>query len=273
LYEPLLSAQARKGVSVLVDQRYGRHERQLLDVYGGTARENLPVLVWVHGGGFIRGDKAHRANIGYWGASNGFVTILPNYRLAPMNTWPSGPRDIIEVWRWLRQHVQRFGGDRQRIVLAGESAGAAHVAAACLMRRFQPEDWQIAGAALLSGPYNARLEGLARRQLGIATPDARNDTYLGPDQSTWAAASVVERVDAQPFPLWIGFAEQDLLQMQVQACELFSRLVCHHGFAPELQLLRDHNHFSGGYSIGTEDTTLSGTLSEFICQCTKAEPV
>lgn len=267
LYEPLLATQARDGVSVLVDQRYGRHERQRLDVYSCTEREDCPVLVWVHGGGFIRGDKGHRANIGYWGAREGFVTILPNYRLAPMNTWPSGPRDVVEVWRWLRQHVQRFGGDPRRIVLAGESAGAAHVAAACLIRRFQPANWQIAGAALLSGPYNARLEGLARTQLKVATPDSRNDAYLGVDQSTWPAASIVEHVDAQPFPLWIGFSEQDLLQMQVQAGELFSRLVCHHGFAPELQLLRDHNHFSAGYSIGTEDTTLSGMLSNFIRSC------
>jgi len=271
LYEPLLAAQARDGVSRLLDQRYGGHERQLLDVYRDPLREGRPMLVWVHGGGFIRGDKAHRANIGYWGAREGFVTILPNYRLAPLNTWPSGARDIIEVWRWLRQHARSLGGDPQRIVLAGESAGAAHVAAACLMRRFQPEDWQIAGAALLSGPYNAKLEGLARTQLKIATPDPRNDAYFGLDQSTWSAASIVEHVDAQPFPLWIGFAEQDLLQMHVQAGELFSRLVCHHGFAPELQLLRDHNHFSSGYSIGTEDSTLSGALAEFIGKHTAPE--
>jgi acetyl esterase/lipase len=272
LYEPLLAAQARDSVSVLVDQRYGRHERQELDVYRCPEHEARPVLVWVHGGGFIRGDKGHRSNIGYWGAREGFVTVLPNYRLAPMNTWPSGPRDIVEVWRWLREHVHLFGGDPHRIVFAGESAGAAHVAAACLMRRFQPEDWQIAGAVLLSGPYNAKLEGLARMQLGIATPDARNDAYFGPDRSTWAAASIIEHIDAQPFPLWISFAEQDLLQMQVQAGELFARLVCHHGFSPELQRLRDHNHFSPGYSIGTEDTALSRALSEFICRCTTSEP-
>jgi acetyl esterase/lipase len=267
LYQPLLAAQPRAGVDVQLDQAYGAHARQRLDVYLGSASGARPVVVWVHGGGFIRGDKQHRANIGYWGARSGFVTVLPNYRLAPQSTWPSGPEDIVEVWRWSRQHAASLGADPERIVLAGESAGAAHVAAACLLRRFQPTNWRIAGALLLSGPYNPRLEGLARAQFGIATPDPRNDAYFGLDRSLWDEASIVDHIDARPFPLWIGFAERDLLQMQVQASELFARLVCQHGFVPELQLVREHNHFSGGYSIGTEDTTLSATLSAFIRSC------
>jgi acetyl esterase/lipase len=235
-----------------------------LDVYAPQTGERQPVLVWVHGGGFVRGDKHHRANIGYWGAREGFVTVLPNYRLAPEHRWPSGAQDVISVWQWLQSHAGRFGGDPSRIVLAGESAGAAHVAAATLLRRFQPPGFQLAGAALLSGPYNAELEGRARQQLGITSPDPRNEAYYGPDLSQWAAASVVDHIDARPFPLWIGFAERDLIQMQVQAGELFARLVCEHGFAPELRLLREHNHFSGGYSVGTEDDSLSGPLAAFV---------
>ena len=185
LYEPLLAAQSHAGVSLQPDQAYGRHERQRLDIYIGSQKNALPVLVWLHGGGFIRGDKQHRENIGYWGAREGFVTVLPNYRLAPQHTWPSGAEDVIAVWHWLREHAARIGGDPRRIVLAGESAGAAHVAAAGLMRRFQPVDWQVAGLVLLSGPYNVRLDGLARSQFGISTPDPRNDAYYGADPARW----------------------------------------------------------------------------------------
>jgi triacylglycerol lipase len=56
--------------------------------------------------------------------------------------------------------------------------------------------------------------------------------------------------------------------MQVQAGELFGRLVTHHGFSPELTLLREHNHFSSGYSIGTPDTSVSQVLSDFTRRCT-----
>jgi acetyl esterase len=142
------------------------------------------------------------------------------------------------------------------------------VAAATLLRRWQPPGWRIAGAALLSGPYNARLEGLARTQFGIATPDPRNEAYFGTDPAAWDAASLVDHVDAPPFPLWISMAERDLLQMQAQAGELFARLVSRHGFAPELRLLREHNHFSQGYSVGTADTSVSAPLLDFIRRVT-----
>ncbi|HET8931837.1 MAG TPA: alpha/beta hydrolase [Polyangiales bacterium] len=267
LYEPLLAEQAREGVVLIEDRAYGSHPRQLLDMYLPAMSDPQAVLVWVHGGGFIRGDKRQRANIGYWGARAGFAVVIPNYQLAPEARWPEGALDIVRVWQWLRDNAEAFGLSSRRIVLGGESAGAAHVAAATLLRRFQPPDWLIAGAVLLSGPYNPRLEGMARAQFGIATPDPRNEAYFGQDPRTWDAASIVDHIDATPFPLLIGFAERDLLQMQVQAGELFARLVSSHGFSPTLLRLREHNHFSPGFSLGTQDLTFAAPLSTFIQNC------
>ncbi|MCC7099453.1 MAG: alpha/beta hydrolase [Rubrivivax sp.] len=272
LFEPLLAQQPRAGVSLHADLAYGPDERHRLDVYAPQAPGPHPVLAWWHGGGFIRGSKAQRANVGWWGAQRGFVTVLPNYRLAPQSRWPSGPEDVVAVWQWLQTHAAAHGGDPAQLVLAGESAGAAHVAAAVLMRRFQPEHWRLAGAALFSGPYDARLEGLAREALGIATPDPRNEAYFGPDLSAWDAASIVDQVDAAPLPLWISFAERDLLQMQVQAGELFARLVSRHGFQPELRLLREHNHFSAGCAIGTADRGTADALAAFVRRCCGLAP-
>jgi acetyl esterase len=268
LYAPLLAQQPRAGVQCLADEAYGPHERQRLDVYrpeavSGSAR---PVLVMLHGGGFIRGDKSQRANLGFWAAREGFVAVLANYRLAPESRWPCGPEDVVAVWRWVRTHAERLGADPERIVLMGESAGAAHVAAASLWRRFQPNDWRIAGAVLLSGPYNARLEGLARAQFGIATPDPRNEAYFGSEPAAWDTASLVDHIDAAAFPLLIGYTERDLLQMQVQAGELFARLVSRSGFAPALHCFREHNHFSQGYSFGTSDHSVSGPVADFVRQ-------
>ncbi len=269
-YEPLLVDQAKDGVQLGADQSYGPHPRQVLDVYQPQAASAdgraLPVLVMLHGGGFIRGDKRARANMGWHFARQGVLTIVPNYRLAPESPWPSGPEDVVAVWRWVQEHAAALGADPRRCVLAGESAGAAHVAAATLLRRFQPVDWQIAGAVLMSGPYNARLEGLARAQFGTATPDPRNEAYFGSDPAAWDAASIVDQVDAAPLPLLITLAQRDLLQMQVQAGELFARLVSRHGFAPELHCLAEHNHFSGGHSIGTADETVSGLIADFLRQ-------
>jgi acetyl esterase len=268
LYAPLLARQAHDGLCCSTDLAYGQHERQRLDVYRQEVSRDrsLPVLVMFHGGGFIRGDKAQRANLGWWAAREGFLALLANYRLAPACQWPSGPEDVVAVWHWVQAHAERLGGDPRRVVLMGESAGAAHVATASLRRSFQPEGWCIAGAVLLSGPYNAPLERLARAQFGTPTPDPRNDAYFGPALSTLIAASIVEHIDAKPFPLLIGYAERDLLPMQVQAGELFARLVGRHGYAPALHCWRDHNHFSQGFSFGTGDTSVSGPVATFIRQ-------
>ena len=269
LYAPLLAEQPHDGVQRLVDEVYGPHERHRLDVYRsvadtGRARPLSPLLVMLHGGGFIRGDKSQRANVGRWAANKGFVAVLPNYRLAPESHWPCGPEDVVAVWRWVRAHAERLGGDPTRVILMGESAGAAHVAAASLCRAFQPAGWCITAAVLLSGPYNARLEGLSRAQFGISTPDPRNDAYFGAEPAASDAATIVDHIDAAPFPLLIGYAERDLLQMQVQAGELFARLVSRHGFSPALHCWREHNHFSQGYSFGTGDRTVSGPVADFI---------
>lgn len=265
LYEPLLATLPRDAAVLHTDIPYGPHARHRVDIYQPVAQAgHRPVLVWLHGGGFIRGDKAQRAHIGHWGAREGFVTLLPNYRLAPESRWPSGPEDVVRLWQWMQSEGAPWVGHKRAVVLAGESAGAAHVAAACLLRRFQPADWSIAGAALFSGPYDARLEGLAREAFGIPTPDPRNEAYFGSDPAAWADASLVDQADAAPFPLLIAFAQRDLLQMQVQAATLFARLVKDLGFAPELRLLAEHNHFSPGFSLGTEDTSVAQPLAAFV---------
>jgi acetyl esterase len=267
LYEPLLARQPTDGVLKLDSQRYGAHARQVLDVYRPTAEAVAPrpLLLFFHGGGFIRGDKAHKANIGWHFVRRGVVTLLPNYRLAPEHRWPAGPEDVAAALVWAREQAQSLGADPARIFLMGESAGAAHVAAASLMTRFGVQG--IRGAILTSGPYNARLERLSREAFGVATPDPRNDAYFGTDDpEALRTMSIVEQVDAAPFPLLITYAERDLLQMQVQAGELFARLSGRHGFAPELRFIRHHNHFSQTQAVNTGDASLSGPVLDFIAR-------
>jgi acetyl esterase len=266
LYDPLLAVQPRGGVRVVRDQVYGSDERHRLDVYRPEqAAARAPMLLAFHGGGFIRGDKSERDNAGLLFAREGFVTVIPNYRLGPVHRWPAGAEDVVAAVQWVAAHAAVYGGDPQRIYLLGESAGAAHVATATLLQRFHPPGGlRVAGAVLVSGVYNVQLEKLARRQFGVATPDPRNEAYYGSEADRYPAMSIVGLIDAEPFPLLITYAELDLVQMQVQAGELFARLVTRHGFAPEIAVIRGHNHLTQVFAINTGDESLTGPVLQFL---------
>ena len=266
LYTPLLAQQPSAGVEITRDQVYGPDGRHRLDVYAPTeVNALLPVLLIFHGGGFIQGDKSERANAGLYFARAGFLTIVPNYRLAPASQWPAGAEDVVAALAWTATHVRAFSGDPAQLWLLGESAGAAHVASASLLRRFHPPGGlKVQGLVLISGVYNVQLERLARAQFGVPTPDPRNEAYFGADSAAYPAMSIVDLVDAAPLPVLISYAEMDLLQMQVQAGELFARLVTRHGFAPQLAVIRGHNHLSQILSINSGDESLTGPILKFL---------
>src|SRR5689334_15395206 len=89
------------------DVVYGPHARNRLDVYrpAGACRG---VVVFVHGGGFVAGDKngdgVFYPNIGRWLARQGFAAVLPNYRLAPADPWPAGAVDLQAALQWVEQN-------------------------------------------------------------------------------------------------------------------------------------------------------------------------
>ena len=271
MYKPLLEDQCRDGVEVNRDIAYGDDPRHRLDIYTPLpgAAAPRPVMVFIPGGGFIRGDKADRENIGQRFAREGIAVVVANYRLAPAHVWPAGAEDVTRVYRWVYQNAAEWGFDPACIFLAGESAGAAHIAAATLIRRFHPPaGFKVAGTILISGPYNPVLEKLAREQFGVATPDPRNEAYFGSDFARYGQMSTVALIDAPPTkPMLITFAELDLLQMQVQAAELFAKLVTEHNAKPQLRVIRGHNHLTQVYSVNTGDESLSAPLIQFIRQC------
>jgi acetyl esterase len=267
LYAPLIAQQVRDGVQCVNDLNYGMNERQKLDVYAPETMppHGMPVVIFFHGGGFIRGDKSERAHVGYFLARNGILALVPSYRLAPEHPWPSGPQDVVLALQWAQTHAALHGGNPKRIILVGESAGAAHIAAAVLVKRFHPsQGLGVAGAMLISGVYNAQLEWLARKPFGTPSPDPRNEAYFGSDPANYPAMSTVALIDAPHLPLLITYAELDPIAQQVQASELFATLRTQHGAAPEIQMIRHHNHLSQIYAINTGDMILGQAMLDFV---------
>jgi acetyl esterase/lipase len=114
---------------------YPGNGRQTLDVFAPALSDKrpLPVVVFVHGGTWIAGDKNHfglNRGVGRFLARHGVVAVLINYRLSPGVKHPEHARDVARAYAWTCRNVARYGGDPTRIVLAGHSAGA-HLA--CLV--------------------------------------------------------------------------------------------------------------------------------------------
>jgi arylformamidase len=113
-----------------------RNGRQLLDVYAPPAGSNLPVVVWVHGGGWMRGSKNEVAHKPAAFAEKGFVFVPVNYRFVPHVTMDTIVRDVAKSVGWVHTNIARHGGDPNRIFLMGHSAGAQLAALLCADSRY-----------------------------------------------------------------------------------------------------------------------------------------
>jgi acetyl esterase/lipase len=107
------------------------HERQALDVYWPKKAKDLPVVFWIHGGGWQAGDKKDVQIKPKAFTEEGFVFVSTNYRLLPDVEMGDIIRDVAKAIRWTHDHVAEYGGDPKRLFVMGHSAGAQLAALVC----------------------------------------------------------------------------------------------------------------------------------------------
>lgn len=256
-YAALFPPEAWDGVNIERDVAYGPDPLHKLDIYTTAGDEGRPVLLFVHGGGFVRGDKDgafYPDNIPLWAAMEGMVGVTINYRLAPDHPWPAGAEDLGAAIRWVRANIGRYGGDPARIVLFGHSAGANHVADYVGSPSLRETDRsEVAGAVLLSPNYPDNP--------GADAPHA----YYGTDHAMNSIAGTVDRLTRlSAVPIFLADAEFDPDPMLATARGLCEGLCRSEARCPTYVHLADHNHFTEGMALGTADESLSGPLLEWI---------
>lgn len=261
LYAPLHGVEPYAGIKLTRDLKYGPAERNRLDVFTSDGAAGArPVLIFVHGGGFVRGDKKtpnspFLDNVPLWAARNGMVGVNMNYRLAPQSTWPSGPEDMAAALKWVRDNIKQHGGDPSRVYLMGWSAGAGHVAAYVAFPEFHAAPGSgLAGAILLSGsPFDL-----------TAFPDMANyKQYFGEDTSKYAAWSPQPGLIKSSVPLMVAWAGLDPPSIEAASVNLADAL-CKAQKCPTKVLLKTHSHMSEGNAIGTDDTELTDQILTFV---------
>ncbi len=131
--------------------RHTGRDAHRLDVYRPTnATGPLPIVLYVHGGGFRFMSKDTHWVFGLVYARRGYLVINVNYHLAPAHPFPGAVEDISAAWQWLVANAERLGGDLSRVVVAGESAGA-NLAASLTLMTHQRRDEPYAKDAFATG--------------------------------------------------------------------------------------------------------------------------
>ena len=174
------------------------------------------------------------------------------YRLALDHPWPAAAQDVAAAVGWVRGNIGRYGGDPERIVVSGHSAGASHL------------------ASFLAGQGGGSLDGVRGGALsGIYDLAHRSDlerTYTG-DAPAETVSTLPALLDC-PVPLLFTVAERDTRYFRAQAADVVAAWLARHGVTPQLVWAEGHNHISEIASLGVDDA-LGTQLCRFIDRVTE----
>jgi len=271
-YAPLLAAAPKAGVAVQRDLVYGPHPRQVLDLFvpeipglaaNPVARQLASVVVFVHGGAFVRGEKCNPSgmydNVLYWFARQGFIGVNLEYRLAPEFPFPAAVDDVALGMQWVAQRIATFGGDISRILLAGHSAGGTHVAS-YVFDPLQGYQGLYARAVVL---LSARLQA----DVSHENPNAAGvSAYFGADLSMHELRSPMTYAACSGLPTFVVTAEFDNPLLDVYGLEFAHRMAVARRRAPRYLSLRGHNHVSMLAHFNTAEEFLGREIVEFFGQ-------
>jgi len=186
-------------------QPYGEGPRNKLNIWvptGTRKGDRLPVIVWLYGGGWYSGNRDDYGFAGRAFAKQGFVVVIPDYRIVPDGHWPDFLEDSAAAVAWTEKHIGDYGGDAGRIALAGHSAGAYNAVMIALdpqwLKAAGSDASHIRGVAALAGPYDF-LPFEKGGRADVAMGDIR------PAERTQPIAFA--RADAPP--LWLGHGTAD----------------------------------------------------------------
>lgn len=279
--------------------------RHRLDLFRPRGKKDCPVVVLVHGGGWIMGDNrccGLYSSVGHFLAGQGFVVVLPNYRLSPKVMHPEHVKDVARALRWTHDHIAEYGGSPDRMFLMGHSAGGHLVALLGTDESYAKAEGlsfrNIKGVIAISGVYRIT-PGILKGFLGgegirCLRPDEllplRGEANLpvlpalglplaldvfgpafGTDPKLRRAASPVCHVGRVHPPFLILIAEKDL-PTQPGTAEEFHRTLRRAGCAAQLLKVPHRNHSSLLFSAITPDDPAARAMLEFLRRTPAAAP-
>jgi acetyl esterase/lipase len=225
---------------------YGPLERHRLDVWRfSTTPANAPVIYYVHGGAWTFGDKREQGRpMLHEFVCRGWIVVAINYRLAPRFPWPAQIEDVTRALGWIKTNIATYGGDPDRIVVAGGSAGG-HLASLLALSTndstWRPEemsgltDWSVRGVLSFYGVLEmsgdeAQWHGLGRAIRRLLTQRVVQLPYEG-NEHTYVALSPYERIRPDSPPFFVVQGTNDTL-VEVNVARAFVTKFRAVAFAP-----------------------------------------
>jgi acetyl esterase/lipase len=205
---------------------YGPLPRQRLDVWRmSTTPLRAPVLLYVHGGSWTFGDKREQGRpMLHEFVRRGWIAVVPNYRLAPRHPWPAQIEDVTRALGWVKKNIATYGGDPERVVVSGGSAGGHLTALVALSSKdatWRPADvtdvvdWSVRGALAFYGVLEttgdeAHWRGLGRGIRILLERRIVQVPYEG-NEPLYRAMSPFDRIGADAPPFFVVQGRNDTL--------------------------------------------------------------
>lgn len=222
----------RGGALIAEDQAFAPHGRGKLDLYAprNPSGAPLPVIIFLYGGSWSSGTKDGYGFVGRALAAQGFLVAIPDYRLVPEVRFPAFIEDNAAAVKWVRANAARFGGDPDRLVIAGHSAGAYNGAMLALDPQWLgPDRAAVKGFAGLAGPYDF---------LPLSGPVTEAAFGQAPDK---AATQPINFASADDPPALLQVAGRDTLVFPRNSLRLAAALQ-KAGVAAEVTTYQDVGH-------------------------------
>ncbi|KAF7541790.1 hypothetical protein G7054_g219 [Neopestalotiopsis clavispora] len=260
LYEPLHAGQAKnftQTVKVQKGIKYGDHARHRVDIYHPASldqNEQLPVVVFFHGGGFTSGDNDITPSM------HGHIAT---YRLLPEARYPSGGRDTAQALRWVQDHAAEYGGNSAKMIAVGQSAGGAHLASATWAGFLADAGVKLDGLVLLSPPLWYDLKQARRRENMVLYHESeREEDILGK-----AGASVFQNSTITEEPrLLLMVAEFDSNEIVDGNLRFVDAYRKKYSRMPLFEVMAGHNHISNILAIGLPGDAVGKRILAFLGQ-------
>ncbi|KAH7474677.1 hypothetical protein PRIC1_013193 [Phytophthora ramorum] len=266
---PLLGAYSWKEVAYVAE---APHALQTLDIAIPRKilpRAKMPTCVFVHGGSWQRGDKSGGLNqdVDEAFVRAGYLGVSVNYRLSPEVQHPEHIKDVAAAVSWLHQNIAKFGGDPDKLVLVGHSAGAHLVTQILADPQYlkaagieQPIDTFVRGAVGISGVYNiVRLANTSYGTLVTSPPFGDRVEQLREASIGMTVTRVGSTSPLTKMPLLLVNAQEDF-HFQEDAHELERWLASAGNTSIQRHIVPNCNHFTIVQHLANDDPDTNPTM-------------